>query len=61
MVLGNSQSIITSGDFEAFSSTSSYHPVFSPVLRDVDQRADHNQIDADREQRVGDANDIGMG
>jgi phage gp36-like protein len=54
MVLSGSQTIVATGDWEAYSSTSSYHPVFSPVLRDVDQRADSHQIDDDRNERVGD-------
>ncbi len=54
MVLGNSQTVVTSGDWEAFSSTASYHPVFSSVLDPIDQRADHNQVDADRAERISD-------
>lgn len=61
MVLSSSQTIVESGDWEAFSSTASFHPVFSPVLRDVDQRADHNQIDEDRNERISDRDDIGLG
>lgn len=56
-----SQSIITSGDWEAFGTTQDYHPVFSPVLRDVDQRADSDQIDADKADRLSDNGDNGLG
>lgn len=54
MVLSSSQTIIASGDWEAFSSTASYHPVFSSVLDPVDQKADRNQITADRDERIND-------
>jgi phage gp36-like protein len=54
MVLSAAQSVITTGDEEAFSSTASYHPVFSPVLDPVDQKADHHQIDDDRTERIND-------
>lgn len=61
MVLTNSQTDITSGgDWEAFGTTAEYHPVFSPVLRDVDQRADRDQITADRDERSDDFGDFGI-
>lgn len=45
---------VTSGDSEAWSSTGSYHPVFSPVLDALDQAADRDYIDDERDDRSGD-------
>lgn len=45
---------IKSGDSEAWSSTGSYHPVFSPVLDPIDQAADQEYIDAENDDRSGD-------
>lgn len=57
MVLSNSQTQVSTGDWEAFSSTASYHPVFSPVLRAEDQAVDRNQVCADRDERLSDVPD----
>ena len=51
MVLTSSQTLITSGDQEAYSSTSSYHPTFSPVLDPLDQQVDDAWVDADKTER----------
>lgn len=45
---------ITSGDSEAWSTVGSYHPVFSPVLPELDQAVDRDYINAERDVRVGD-------
>ncbi len=45
---------ITTGDSEAWSTTGSYHPVFSPVLSPLDQAADSDYVDAERDKRVTD-------
>lgn len=45
---------VTSGDSEAWSSTGSYHPVFSPVLDPLDQAADRDYINDERDDRSGD-------
>lgn len=54
MLLTSSNVLVTSGDSEAWSSTGSYHPVFSPVLDELDQAADRDYIDAERDGRSGD-------
>lgn len=43
--------VINGGDQEAWSSTGSFTPVFSPVLHELDQRADPDWIDFDRDLR----------
>lgn len=45
---------VTTGDNFAFSTTKGYHPVFSPVLDDIDQAADRDLIERDRNERIGD-------
>lgn len=50
--------IVTTGDNFAWSSTESYHGIFSPVLDPLDQAVDQDWIDDDRAARVG---DIGVG
>ena len=54
MILSSSQTIISSGDWEAFSSTASYHPVFSPVLDPIDQKVDKSYVTAERDLRIND-------
>jgi phage gp36-like protein len=54
MTLSSSQTQISSGDWEAFATTMDYHPVFSPVLNEIDQRADLDQIQAERSERESD-------
>lgn len=55
MVLtGSGTTGVTTGDNEAYSTTGSYHAIFSPVLSDVDQAADSDLIDAERDLRVDD-------
>ena len=49
-----SQTIVTTGDQEAWSSTQTYHPVFSPVLDPLDQAVDKDQVDSDKDDRSGD-------
>ncbi len=50
----SSQTLVTSGDQEAFSTTQNFHPVFSPVLDPIDQRVDKDQVDSDKDDRIGD-------
>jgi len=45
---------VTSGDSEAWSSTGSYHPVFSPVLDPLDQAVDRDYVTQERDDRSGD-------
>ena len=45
---------ITSGDNEAWSTTGSYHPVFSPVLEPIDQSVDVDYVNAEKDVRVDD-------
>lgn len=45
---------ISTGDNFAYSTGQGYHPVFSPVLDDIDQAADHDLIEAERDARADD-------
>lgn len=54
ILTSNSTSIVTSGDNFAFSTTQSYHPIFSPVLDELNQAADQDYIDAEKDARAGD-------
>jgi len=45
---------VTSGDSEAWSTTGSYHPVFSPVLPELDQEVDIDYINAENDVRADD-------
>lgn len=51
----SSQTIVTTGDQEAWSSTQAYHPVFNPVLDPIDQAVDSDQVDAAQDARSDDA------
>ncbi len=56
MVLNaNSQTLSSSGDNFAWSSTQSYHATFSPVLPELDQRVDEDRVRADKDLRIDDA------
>lgn len=54
MTLGASVTVVTNGNQEAWSPTTGYHPVFSPVLRDIDQRVDVDYVQAERDDREDD-------
>lgn len=55
MTLGNSTPLVTvGGDNEAWSSTGSFHPVFSTVLGELDQKVDRDQIVAEKSIRSTD-------
>ncbi len=54
LLVGSGTTQITSGDSEAWSTTGSYHPVFSPVLEDVEQSADIDYIRAENDIRADD-------
>lgn len=54
ILTSNSTSIVTSGDNFAFSTTQSYHSIFSPVLGELDQAADQDYINAEKNDRSGD-------
>ncbi len=54
MTLGSSVSVATAGDDEAFSTTENYHPVFSPVLNELDQAADIDRINDEIDDRAAD-------
>jgi phage gp36-like protein len=49
-----SQTLVSTGDNFAFSTTQSYHPVFSPVLHELDQQVDTDQVRYDRNVRSAD-------
>lgn len=51
----SSQTLVTTGDQEAWSSTQAYHPIFDPTLDPIDQAVDKDQIDAAKDERSGDA------
>lgn len=55
MLLTASNALVTSGDSEAWSTVGSYHPVFSPVLEDIDQAVDVDYINAENDDRSDDA------
>jgi phage gp36-like protein len=50
----SSATIAASGDQDAWSTTQTYHPVFSPVLPPDDQTVDKDRVDADEALRSGD-------
>lgn len=54
MVLSNSQVLSTQGDNEAWSSTGSFHPTFSPVLGELDQKADRDFVTSESDERSTD-------
>lgn len=55
MILSSSQSVVTDGgDQEAFSTVGSFHPVFSPVLKDVEQKVDLDYVITERDDRLYD-------
>jgi phage gp36-like protein len=49
-----SNTLVSTGDNFAYSTTQSYHPVFSPVLHELDQQPDCDQITYDRNVRSAD-------
>lgn len=51
----NSQTFNSSADEFVWSTTQDYHPTFSPVLDDIDQRVDEDWVDFDKDQRVDDS------
>ena len=51
----SSQTIVTTGDQEAWSSTEDFHPVFNPVLDPIDQSVDSDQVAAAKSDRTSDA------
>lgn len=55
-ILIQSATVLTSDASDSFvySSTSGYHPIFSPVLRDIDQAPDVDRQIADRDARLDD-------
>ena len=54
VLTSNSTSIVTTGDNFAWSTNLDYHSIFSPVLDELDQAADRDQILADKDERVAD-------
>lgn len=56
MTLGNSVTEVTSaGDNYAWSPNMGYHPTFDPNLRDVDQAADIDRVNASKSEREDDS------
>lgn len=51
----NSQTFNTSADQFAWSTTEGYHPTFSPVLDELEQRVDKDWVDSDKDDRSGDS------
>jgi phage gp36-like protein len=51
---GSGVTLITSGNQEAWSPTTGYHPVFSPVLGELEQRADVDYINSEIDTREDD-------
>lgn len=54
LLVASGTTLVTSGDSEAWSATGSFHPVFSPVLDPLDQAADVDYVEAERDIRDGD-------
>ena len=55
MILSQDQVPLETGGNEfAWSSTGSFHPTFSPVLGELDQRVDSDFVDAERDGRSTD-------
>lgn len=54
MVLPSTVTLVTTGDNEAWANNEDFHSTFSPVLDELDQRADGDWIDAARDERVND-------
>lgn len=57
MVLGSSVTIVSTGDNEAWSPDQDFHPTFSPVLPDIEQKQDADRRNAERDLRVDDCFD----
>lgn len=51
MQISGATTVSSGGDNEAWSTTTGYTPVFSPVLPDTLQRADHDRVEADADAR----------
>jgi len=54
ILTANSQQVSQGGNQEAWSSVQDFHPVFSPVLGELEQRADSDYIESERDDRSGD-------
>lgn len=54
MTLGSSVSVAAGGDDEAFSTTEDFHPVFSPVLDELDQAVDIDRVNEENDIRSAD-------
>ena len=55
---GATEASTTGGDLEIWSTTMDYHPVFSPVLGELEQAADSDRVDADRTDRDGEISNL---
>lgn len=49
---------VSTGDNEAWSSTGSYHNIFSPVLGELDQRVDKDYVADEKEARTDDGSNL---
>lgn len=54
ILTSSSTQIVSSGDNFAFSTTQNYHSIFSPILGELDQAADQEYINAERDDRSSD-------
>ena len=54
ILTSNSTTIVTTGDNFAWSTNMDYHSIFSPVLDELEQAADIDQINADKDERAND-------
>ncbi len=54
MVLTGSVTTVSTGDQEVWSSNQEFHSTFSPVLNELDQAADRDWIEDERDDRVDD-------
>lgn len=56
LTLGSSVTVAAGGDDEAFSTTEDFHPVFSPVLGELDQSVDIDRVNEEIDIRSDDRN-----
>lgn len=54
MVLPSSAAVVTAGDNEVWANNEEFHSIFSPVLDELDQKADIDWINEANDQRAND-------
>ena len=54
MLLPTSSTMVSTGDQEVWSNNQDFHSIFSPVLTELDQAADDDQVRKERDDRIDD-------